>query len=207
MSYDTIITKLLMLPGIIIGLSFHEFAHAWMSNKLGDPTPARQGRLTLNPLAHIDWIGFATLVLVGFGWGKPVQIDPGYYKNRRRDEFLVGIAGVTMNFILAVVFSFAAKGHASLYYSTGGSSIIENIYLIVLYTVSSNLVLMVFNLIPVPPLDGWGIVTQIFRLDRYRWWYQVYRYGTWILLILIMTDITDIILTPAVTFFMRLLVY
>ena len=89
-----ILTKILMLPGIIIGLSFHEFAHAWVSDKLGDPTPRRQGRVTINPLAHIDWMGFLALLLVGFGWGKPVQIDPGYYKHRRRDEFLVGIAGV-----------------------------------------------------------------------------------------------------------------
>ena len=103
MSTDLIMTKLLMLPGIIMALSFHEFAHAWVSDKLGDPTPRRQGRVTLNPLAHIDWIGFLTLVLVGFGWGKPVQIDPSYYKNRRRDEFFVAIAGVTMNLILAVI--------------------------------------------------------------------------------------------------------
>ena len=108
-SISTIITKLLTLPGIILGLSFHEFAHAWMSNKLGDPTPKRQGRLTINPLAHIDWIGFLCLLLVGFGWGKPVEIDPRYYKHRRRDEFLVAIAGVTMNLILAIVFSIPAR--------------------------------------------------------------------------------------------------
>ena len=70
MTIDTILTKLLMLPGIILGLSLHEFAHAWLSNKLGDPTPKLQGRLTINPLAHIDWVGFAALVLVGFGWGR-----------------------------------------------------------------------------------------------------------------------------------------
>ena len=104
-----ILTKLLMLPGIIIGLSFHEFAHAWMSDKLGDPTPRRQGRVTINPMAHIDPIGFLALLLVGFGWGKPVQIDPGYYKHRRRDEFLVGIAGVTMNLLIAVIFSLPAR--------------------------------------------------------------------------------------------------
>ena len=86
MDINTIITKVLMLPGIIIGLSFHEFAHAWVSDRLGDPTPRRQGRVTLNPLAHIDWMGFICLVLVGFGWGKPVSIDPRYYKHRRRDE-------------------------------------------------------------------------------------------------------------------------
>ena len=102
-------TKILTLPGIILGLSLHEFAHAWMSDRLGDPTPKRQGRLTINPLAHIDWIGFIALLFVGFGWGKPVMIDPGYYKNRRLGEFLTGIAGVTMNLIIAVILSFPTK--------------------------------------------------------------------------------------------------
>lgn len=201
----SLINKLLMLPGIVLGLSLHEFAHAWMSNKLGDPTPRRQGRLTINPLAHIDWVGFAALLLVGFGWGRPVQIDPRYYKNPRRDEFLVGIAGVTMNLIVAVILSFATRGIAAAYYAVGGSAILENIYLIFYYAVMINLVLMIFNLIPVPPLDGWGIVTQIFRLDRYDWWYKVYQYGQWILLLLIFTNITDLIITPCVSALLNLL--
>lgn len=194
-----ILTKILMLPGIIIGLSFHEFAHAWVSDKLGDPTPRRQGRVTINPLAHIDWMGFLALLLVGFGWGKPVQIDPGYYKHRRRDEFLVGIAGVTMNLLLAIAFSIPARAMLKAFSGPSVSDIVYNIYLIIFYIVSINIVLMVFNLIPCPPLDGWGIITQIFRLDRYSWWYKVYQYGTWILLGLIVFNVTDLILTPLVS--------
>ena len=196
-----ILTKLLSLPGIIIGLSFHEFAHAWVSDKLGDPTPRRQGRVTLNPLAHIDWIGFAALLLVGFGWGKPVQIDPGYYKHRRRDEFLVAIAGVTMNLILAVLLSIPAKAMAK----TANGGISEMIYMMIVYAIMVNLVLMIFNLIPCPPLDGWGILTQIFRLDRYSWWHKVYQYGTWILLALILTHATSAIISPAVYLLMGVL--
>lgn len=194
-----ILTKVLMLPGIIIGLSFHEFAHAWVSDKLGDPTPRRQGRVTINPLAHIDWMGFLALLLVGFGWGKPVQIDPGYYKHRRRDEFLVGIAGVTMNLLLAVIFSLPARAMVKAFSGAAASDLIYNVYLMLFYIVSINVVLMIFNLIPCPPLDGWGIITQIFRLDRYSWWYKVYQYGTWILLALIVFNITDLILTPLVS--------
>lgn len=201
---ETIITKLLTLPGIILGLSLHEFAHAWMSDRLGDPTPRRQGRLTVNPLAHIDPLGFVALLLVGFGWGKPVMIDAGYYKNRRRDEFLVAIAGVTMNLIVAVILSFPAKALMNMYYSSG-SALVENIFYIVYYAVSINVCLMVFNMIPCPPLDGWNIVTQIFRLDRYRWWYKVYQYGQWILILLIVANITDLILMPGVTAIMHLL--
>lgn len=201
---STFFTKIIMLPGIILGLSLHEFAHAWMSDKLGDPTPRRQGRLTVNPLAHIDWLGFAALVLVGFGWGRPVEINPSYYKNRRRDEFLVGIAGVTMNLILAVLLSFPTRALMKAAYSSG-SALLENIMYIFYYAVMINLVLMIFNLIPCPPLDGWGIVTQLFRLDRHEWWYKVYQYGTWILLALIILNVTDMIITPVVTMLLRLL--
>lgn len=205
MNADLILTKILMLPGIIIGLSFHEFAHAWVSDKLGDPTPRRQGRVTINPLAHIDWIGFLALLLVGFGWGKPVQIDPGYYKNRRRDEFLVSIAGVTMNLILAVFFSIPARAMVKAFSGAMASDLVYNIYLMIFYIISINIVLMIFNLIPCPPLDGWGIITQIFRLDRYSWWYKVYQYGTWILLALIVFNVTDLIITPLVSLILGVL--
>ena len=200
-----ILTKILMLPGIIIGLSFHEFAHAWVSDKLGDPTPRRQGRVTVNPLAHIDWVGFAALLLVGFGWGKPVQIDPGYYKHRRRDEFLVSIAGVATNLLLAVLFSIPARAMVKAFSGAAASDIVYNIYLILFYTVSINIVLMIFNLIPCPPLDGWGIITQLFGLERYSWWYKVYQYGTWILLALIIFNVTDLIITPLVSMILGLL--
>ena len=202
-----ILTKILTLPGIILGLSFHEFAHAWMSDRLGDPTPRRDGRVSINPLAHIDWIGFLALLLVGFGWGKPVVIDPRYYKNRRRDEFLVAIAGVTMNLILAIIISIPVRMMMKHYASTVPSDLVYNIYLILFYAVSINVVLMVFNLLPVPPLDGWNIFTQLFKLDRYDWWYKVYQYGTYILLALIIFNVTDLVLTPLVSAVMKLLIY
>ena len=195
---NIIMTKILTLPGIILGLSLHEFAHAWMSDRLGDPTPGRQGRLTINPIAHIDPIGFIALLLVGFGWGKPVQIDPRYYKHRRRDELMVALAGVVMNFLLAVVAAFIIhfllKSGAFLESSAADIvlQILQNIILI-------NLVLMIFNLIPVPPLDGFGVITQIFRLDRYDWYYPLYNNGMFILLALIIFNVTDIILNPAIS--------
>ena len=204
---DALMDKLLTLPGIVLGLSMHEFAHAWMSNKLGDPTPKRQGRLTINPIAHIDWIGFAALLLVGFGWGKPVMIDPSYYKNRRRDEFLVGIAGVTMNLILAVIIAIPVRLIRANYMTVGPNALMENVFLILIYAVMINLVLMIFNLIPCPPLDGFGLITQIFKLDRYDWWYPLYQRGTWILLLLIVTNMTGRIISPAVSALMNLLVY
>lgn len=201
-----ILTKILMLPGIIIGLSFHEFAHAWVSDRLGDPTPRRDGRVTINPLAHIDWLGFAALLLVGFGWGKPVMIDPRYYKNRRRDEFLVAIAGVTMNLIIAVVLSIPVRMMMKHYGAGVPSDLMYNIFQILYYAVFINVVLMIFNLLPAPPLDGWNIFTQLFKLDQYDWWYKVYRYGTYILLALIIFNVTDLVLTPLVNAVMKLLI-
>ena len=201
-----ILTKILMLPGIIIGLSFHEFAHAWVSDRLGDPTPRRDGRVTINPLAHIDWLGFAALLLVGFGWGKPVMIDPRYYKNRRRDEFLVAIAGVTMNLIIAVVLSIPVRMMMKHYGAGVPSDLMYNVFQMLYYAVFINVVLMIFNLLPVPPLDGWNIFTQLFKLDQYDWWYKVYRYGTYILLALIIFNVTDLVLTPLVNAVMKLLI-
>lgn len=189
-------TKLLILPGIIIGLSFHEAAHAWVSYKLGDPTPKLQGRVTLNPLAHIDPVGFIALLFIGFGWGIPVEIDPRHYKNRRSGELLVSLAGVTANLITAVIFALIfrlAESHMSYAFYQGAGQVLMQILLYVVYI---NLVLMVFNLIPVPPLDGFGVVTQLFRLERYEWYWKIYQYGQPILLILIIFNIPSKIIGP-----------
>lgn len=204
--FNDLYFKILTLPGIIIGLSFHEFAHAWMSNKLGDPTPKMQGRLTVNPLAHVDLIGFVCLLICGFGWGKPVMIDPRYYKKRRRDELLVSVAGVVMNLLIAILFSFPAKWLYSAY-ATSGNTLFDTMFYICLYIVQINLCLMIFNLIPVPPLDGWGIVTQVVDLEKYRWYPYVYQYGGWFLLILILFNVTDIVLMPCINFFMNILFF
>ena len=202
---DWIMDKLMMLPAIVIGFSFHEFAHALASNALGDPTPKLQGRLTINPGAHFDPFGFIALLFVGFGWGRPVEIDPRHYKHRRSAELIVSLAGVTMNFILAIVFAFVLKfiamsGAAWLSGDMGGIvfELIQEIIVV-------NLVLMVFNLLPVPPLDGFGILTEIFNLRKYNWYYTVYNNGFMILLFLIIFNVTDYILTPALNFFYGLI--
>jgi len=201
---STLYTKLLTLPGIIVAISFHEFAHAWMSNKLGDPTPRNQGRLTINPMAHVDILGFVALIVCGFGWGKPVQINTHYYRNRRRDELFVALAGVVLNLIIAIVFSFPAKWIYSIYISTG-STLMETIFYIFYYTVMINLCLMIFNLIPIPPLDGWNVLSQLVNLEKYSWYWSVYRYGSYILIALIIFNLTDIILMPCIELFMNIL--
>ena len=106
---EWILDKILLLPAIVIGLSMHEFAHAAVAYKLGDNTPKLQGRVTINPMAHIDWVGLVALFFCGFGWGQPVQINPYNFKKRRRDELLVAVAGVAMNLVIAALFTVVAK--------------------------------------------------------------------------------------------------
>ncbi len=201
-----IMDKVLIVPGIIIGLTFHEFAHAWVAHKAGDQTPMLQGRVTLNPLAHIDWMGLAALFFVGFGWGQPVQIDPYQFKHRRRDELLVAVAGVAMNLLLAIVFSFVAKAVLALAGWTWLSAGFGNgIWMMILYIVQINLVLMIFNLIPVPPLDGFNIIAQIFNFGNTETYWRLYQYGNWVLVALIVFGVTGMIISPCVSFLFDLL--
>lgn len=196
---DWLMNMLMTLPAIIIGLSFHEYAHAIVSYKLGDPTPKMQGRVTINPMAHIDPLGLAALIFAGFGWGVPVQINPANYANRRKGELLVSLAGVTMNLIIAVLFTVIAKvllvtlGAATLSVSWGGV-----LWTMIMYVIQINLVLMIFNLIPCPPLDGFSIIAEIFNLKTTNFYWTVYRYGDWILMALIIFGVTGRIISPAV---------
>lgn len=196
--------KLYLLPGIVIGLAFHEFAHAFVADKLGDDTPRLQGRVTINPIAHVDPLGMIALFFVGFGWGKPVQINPRNFKKRRRDELLVSLAGVTTNLILAIIFTFVLKIIVSTM-NIQGDGFGSVLYEVVFYIVYINLVLMIFNLLPIPPLDGFNVLTEIFNLKKYDWWYKVYDKGFIILIILIILNFTGRILTPTINFFLDLL--
>ena len=193
----------IMLPGIVIGLSFHEFAHALVAYRLGDDTPKLQGRVTINPLAHIDPIGFFAILLIRFGWGKPVEIYPGNFKNRRRDTILVSFAGVAMNLFIAIFFTLGLKLLLTVvgveFFVTGmGNSIFSMIY----YVIFINFALMVFNLLPVPPLDGFSIITELFDLRKSEFYYWVSNRGFLILMVLIVFNITGLVLTPALNFLM-----
>lgn len=163
-----LIETLLMLPAILFGLSIHEFWHAFTATRYGDDTPAKQGRLTLNPLAHIDWIGFFLLIYAGFGWAKPVQVNPQAFRNPKRDDVLVSIAGPLSNLVTAVIFALIIKGlfmFASDLFAIADYG--EYIRRILVYFVWFNLVLFVFNLIPLPPLDGSHVLFALLP-DRFQ---------------------------------------
>ena len=197
--------KLIILPGIVIGLSMHEFAHAAVAYKLGDPTPKMQGRVTINPLAHIDWLGFIALFLCGFGWGKPVQINQFNFRNRRRDELFVALAGVVMNLIIAILFTIILKIVTMAVGSYGmASGMGQVIWYMLFYTIQINLVLMVFNLIPVPPLDGFNILAQITNIGQSEVYWRIYRYGSWILVAIIVFGIAGKVIAPIVNALMNI---
>ena len=196
--------KLLLLPGIIIGLSLHEFGPAVVAYKLGDNTPKFQGRVTINPMAHIDWMGLAALFFCGFGWGQPVQINPYNFKHRRRDELFVSLAGVVMNLLVAAFFVIIAKVFVI---ATGGAlntTLTEGIWWIIYYAIQINFVLMIFNLIPCPPLDGFNIIAQIAGFGNTETYWRIYNYGSWFLIIIIVFGVAGMILTPCVSFLMNI---
>ena len=181
-----LLTTLYCLPGLIIGFGLHEFAHAWMSDRLGDPTPRAQGRLTVNPLAHLDPIGTIMLLLFHFGYGKPVQINPSYYKHPKRDLILVSLSGITMNLIVAI---FAAIAYALLLnFGVMNITMINIVYDIMVINVS----LMVFNLFPCPPLDGYQVIKQIFLGGKtINFFWKIEQYGYILLLILVFSNLIN----------------
>ena len=198
--------KLMLLPAVLIGFSLHEYAHAYTAFKLGDPTPKFQGRVTINPLARIDWLGFAALMFCGFGWGVPVQINPANFRNRRKAELIVSLAGVTMNLIIAIVFAIVAKVLLmTLGYEFFSGNVGNIIWMMIMYIIQINLVLMIFNLIPCPPLDGFSVISEIFNIKHTELYWTLVRYSDFIFIGLIVFGITGMIISPCVSFLFGLL--
>lgn len=182
------------LPAVIIALSFHEWAHAYAAYKLGDPTARNLGRMTINPMAHLDVVGILMLVFVGFGWAKPVPINTRNFSHPRRDEILVSCAGVTANIILA--FLFTGVRFIAVKVFGFDNDIFVNI---VSYIITLNIALFIFNLIPIPPLDGYHVVKCVFsRTGTGAFFSFVERYGFIILIALLLTGVVSGILTYCV---------
>jgi Zn-dependent protease len=174
-----------MLPAIIIGLTFHEYAHGMVADRLGDHTARHMGRLTFNPMAHIDPIGFLLLFIAGFGWAKPVPVNPNNLTgDARQGMLLVSLAGPATNMLLAVA-SAMALGLFGMQIPYGRE--------ILGWMISINVILAVFNLIPIPPLDGSKILAGILP-GRQEWFYQMEAYGTIILLLLLFSGVLGSVL-------------
>lgn len=193
---DLLRNALYWIPALIIALSFHEYAHGKAADLLGDPTPRYHGRLTLNPLKHVDPVGLLMLLLVKFGWAKPVPVNPMYFKgNRRRGMLLVALAGPGMNFAVAVL---AGLGLAVSYFLLfRGFNMAIHAYYFFEALLSYNVFLGLFNLLPVPPLDGSKILFNLLP-PRYSYYlHQLEQYGFLILILMLATGVHRYFLLPA----------
>lgn len=197
---------LVYIAALLMAIAVHEFSHAFVADHLGDPTPRLQGRLKLNPFVHIDQLGLLFLLFFGFGWGKPVQFDPYNLKNPRKDAALISIAGPISNFIMAILLSLILRLfillHQSLLFTIGSFILVPFI--------SLNVVLGVFNLLPIHPLDGFKIVGGILPEEKAKEWYQLERFGMIFLIMLIFplggNSMLDIIIRPAISFLLQLFI-
>lgn len=184
-------TLLFRVPALLIALSLHEYAHAAMSDSLGDPTPSAMGRLTINPLAHLDILGTVLLVICGFGWAKPVMVNPNYYKDYRKGTLLVSFAGPGMNLfigfisllLMVLLFPYGSQGRAGA----------ELLFWIMEY----NVWFAFFNLIPIPPMDGSKILSS-FLPGELAWKYENFstRYSFLLLMVIVFSGLVGRIINP-----------
>jgi len=193
---------LLLIPVLLFALVFHEFSHGWVANKLGDPTAKYAGRLTLNPMAHLDLFGSLMILFVGFGWAKPVPVDSRYLANPRTDMMKIAFAGPAANLLLAFI-------AGSLIRLTGNMGVLSS--MLIMFA-QINIMLAVFNMIPIPPLDGSQIFSGLMIRHNPDLVIKLQVYGPQILMGLILfgmlTRISPIwwLISPFVNFFMFLFV-
>lgn len=202
-SPNQLIGLLLTAPGVLIAITFHEFAHGYAAYKLGDDTAKRQGRLSLNPFAHLDPIGTLMLLVAGFGWGKPVEVDPRNYTRKismEKGEAIVSLAGPLMNIILSMIFSLV---YCAIYKFASPTFLISTtgtiIMTIISYTISINVGLGVFNLIPLPPLDGSKIIMPILTPKVKEFFINNEQIFYIIFILIWITGIAGDIITPAIS--------
>lgn len=177
------------IPALLIALTVHEYAHARVAVAFGDPTPRIAGRVTLNPIAHLDPFGLLMLWIAQFGWAKPVPINPYNFRNGRTGVILVSLAGVAANFLTALVCAILLKLSFRM-------DMPRELFWVLQMTIQYNVVLAVFNLIPIPPLDGSQIITSVLPGRQAYAFESIGRYGPFILMFLVITGVIGIIMHP-----------
>ena len=204
MSYGTsgIFNLILSIPAVLLAITVHEFGHAFAAYKLGDDTPLRQGRLSMNPLDHVDPLGLAMLLFAHIGWGKPVQVDPRNYNRDisvEKADAIVAFAGPLMNFITAIIFALI---YCVMYKFVKISFLVSNIGIIIITIIASivtmNIGLGVFNLIPLPPLDGSKIFLPVLPHNAKFWFIQHEQMFYFIFLIIWITGIAGRLISPII---------
>jgi Zn-dependent protease len=202
---DRIIPMLLTLPGILVAISIHEYGHALAAYKMGDNTAKMQGRLTLNPIKHLDPLGFLCLLIFRFGWAKPVPVNPRNFGNPRRDDIIVSLAGVGMNLITSMIFIFIMKFSMQSGFLNNIGYMGQVLYTMLYYGAYINIGLMVFNLLPIPPLDGHHVVQDIIGYKAVKFYHEYAQYIRVGLIILLITGFLGRFIIPAVSGIFNLL--
>ena len=204
MSYGTsgIFSLILSIPAVLLAITVHEFGHAFAAYKLGDDTPVRQGRLSLNPFDHVDPLGLAMLLFAHIGWGKPVEIDPRNYNRNisvEKADAIVSFAGPLMNFITAIIFALI---YCAIIKFAGTGFLLNKVGTIIIAIVASiitmNIGLGVFNLIPLPPLDGSKIFLPILPRNAKIWFIDNQQIFYFIFLIIWITGIAGRLISPLI---------
>ncbi|NQU28647.1 MAG: site-2 protease family protein [Candidatus Marinimicrobia bacterium] len=197
--------QILLIPVIIFALSFHEYAHAWAAYRLGDPTASSMGRLTLNPMAHLDPFGAIALYLIGFGWAKPVPVDYRYLRNPKQDMLWIALAGPASNFAMALISGLLLRFLWTAGIISGGSALT----MVLVMSLQINLMLGMFNFLPIPPLDGSKILAGLIPNRHQNILYNMELYGPKILFAIILigmvtrVSIIGKIISPFIHFFMK----
>jgi|CXWL01.1.fsa_nt_gi Zn-dependent protease len=204
-----------LIIALIVAVTVHEFCHAWTATYLGDPTAKYLGRLSLNPLAHLDPIGTLMLLLAGFGWGKPVPFNMAYLKNPRVDAALIALSGPLSNLVIALIFALPYR-YLIIHFGndTGSTVMATGIFHGIETIITVNLVLMVFNLLPLPPLDGSKVFSLLLPGDILNNLHQYRHFGYGALLLIVFSDyligvniLSKYILGPVVEFFWRIILF
>jgi Zn-dependent protease len=198
---------ILSVPGFLLAITVHEFTHGYVAYRLGDPTAKLAGRLTLNPISHLDPFGTLALVLTRMiGWAKPVPVDPRYFRNPRRDMLWVSLGGPGANLITAVLLALLFHLIIFLFGQPRGF-FLGPIMMMIYYALTINVGLGIFNLIPVPPLDGSKILAGLLPREQAYKFEQLEPYGFIILIVLIFSRAVDYFIVPPIVFIVRLLLF
>jgi Zn-dependent protease len=189
---------------LVVSVTAHEFSHAWAATILGDPTPRMQGRLSLNPLRHLDPVGTLMLFVAHIGWGKPVPYNPGFLRHPVRDSALIALAGPLMNIVIALMLVFPIR----VVYTISGTGSFS--WQLLLTAITLNIVLAIFNLLPFPPLDGSKILFSLLPAHYRARFSNIHNYGYIFLIVLLLmpylikVDILGLILNPLLSRFWEL---
>lgn len=203
----SIITLLISLVSRLMAITGHEFAHAYVSYRMGDPTPKREGRLTFNPLAHLDPLGAILMLLTGFGWARPVAVDPRYYKDSKKGMALVALAGPLSNLIMAFLGLLLYTIVFIINVKTGAMEVLTSfLSTFSISFASTNLCFMIFNLIPIPPLDGSRILGLFLSHRAYFSLMQYERYSIILIMLLSVSGMFDRIIGGGVGFIFTALI-